>query len=419
MSNPAAGFKPFQTTNDAITLFGRVDWNLNDRHRPVAPPQLLHLHNDREFDDNFDYLYGASRAEKIESRSNSFVTELQSVFSPTSFNVFRFQFSNGGATARGLEHRAPSLIAVSPIGDQIGFGGTFVGFHNDLDERKLQFVGQLHAASLNTTPSSWASTASSRTPQLVPAGHHRQLRTRQPGRRRLLLRDARQFRRREPHLLSVQRPAGRGRGAAGVVRRRELGCTCRTSGRLRPGSRPRSDCVRPPSDSAASPGTADRRRARVRRPDRQPAPTDNNNISPRLSLAYDLSGDGHIRPARRRRLLLRARALRARGQRGELERHPVVQPHLQRQRPTTASRTRRLTVRTASALVLAGGDNPVTCAGAGGSVVPHQYTFWTPEFEFPETFKANVGYEQRDRRQPGRPSTWCSRAARSCTRCAT
>jgi hypothetical protein len=122
------------------------------------------------------------------------------------------------------------------------------------------------------------------------------------------------------------------------------------------------------------------------------APSDNNNISPRLSLAYDLDGEG--------RSVIRAGAGYFFG------RVPYVLAGnvLGSQRPLfnltcTGNPIRNDPNAPPSPLDFpewsgTGSDNPVSCAGgAGFSGVP-TYTVWSPDFEYPETFKANLGAER-------------------------
>ncbi|MDX1745775.1 MAG: TonB-dependent receptor, partial [Halobacteriales archaeon] len=94
VENPEAGYQPFETTNDALTIFGRVDWNLNQDNRLSVRHNFSTYNNDNEWNGNFDFAYGLSRAEKIEDDSHSFVTELQTVIDQNTFNVLRFQFSD-------------------------------------------------------------------------------------------------------------------------------------------------------------------------------------------------------------------------------------------------------------------------------------------------------------------------------------
>jgi hypothetical protein len=120
------------------------------------------------------------------------------------------------------------------------------------------------------------------------------------------------------------------------------------------------------------------------------APADNDNFSPRLALAYDLRGDGSS--------VLRAGAgyfygrvpyvlggnvagairpvldLICGGEFGEPDAPPSPADY--------------------GGWSAGGGNNPETCSSAGSLSGVPTYTFWNEDFEFPETIKANLGYEQ-------------------------
>jgi hypothetical protein len=391
IANPSAGFNPFQTTNDAITLFGRVDWNINNQHRLSVRHNFSTYANDREWDENFDYLYGASRAEKIESNSHSFVTEFQSIFSPTTFNVFRFQLSYEDRPRQGSNIR-PSLIARLSNGDQIGYGGTFVGFNNLMEERKLQFVNNLTHV----------------------RGNH----TFKAGANGIFTRNFNSF------LPAISGNCGRGSQGAGVycfssvanfaaglptsyqfnVREdgggvpvcdfavSEIGFYVQDEWRVTPRLTATLGLRHDRQMFADAPG----RIIDVERAFGFPtaiAPTDNNNISPRLSLAWDMDGEGTG--------VVRAGAGYFFG------RVPYVLGGnvLGSQRPVynltcTGLITRGDPNAPPSPLNFrdwstGGEDNPIDCAAGGGLSGVPTYTLWAPDFEYPETFKANIGAERR------------------------
>jgi hypothetical protein len=135
IENAASGYAPFQTTNDVLSLFGRVDWNLSDAHRLSVRHNYATYTNHNEFSPGFDNYLGQSRAENLEDHSHSFVTELSSVFNQNTFNVLRFQYATEERPRDGNELR-PALITSLSNGDPIGYGGTFVAFHNNLEETR-------------------------------------------------------------------------------------------------------------------------------------------------------------------------------------------------------------------------------------------------------------------------------------------
>jgi len=142
VENPEAGFLPFQTSADQITLFGRVDWTLNDVHRLSA------RHNWAAFtnaDLGGSNLGGRSAAERLESNSHSFVTELQSVFGPGTFNVARLQIASERRPRDGNEVRPRLLVDnLGASNQQVQFGGTNFAFQNRLEEDKIEFSNTLN-----------------------------------------------------------------------------------------------------------------------------------------------------------------------------------------------------------------------------------------------------------------------------------
>ena len=390
VSNAESGFRPFQTTNDVITLFGRVDWNVSDKHRLTLRHNFSTYDNDREWDDNFDFLYGSSRAEIIESVSNSFVAEFQSVFNATTFNVFRFQFSNEDRPRQGTNIR-PALITTLSNGDQIGFGGTFVGFNNDLDERKIQFVDNFTKVANNHTF--------------------------KVGTNLIFTHNKNSF------LPAVTGNCGRGSQGAGIfcfadIESFEAGLPTSYQFNVKQGGGgvPLSEfdvaelSLYVQDEIQVSPKltvTAGLRHDRQRFSDAPGriidierafgfetgiAPVDNNNISPRLAIAYDPNANG--------RSVVRAGAGYFFGRVPYVVGGNVLGSETPIFNLTcTGSIEDGDDTAPPSPLDYAnwstsGTDNPITCAGEGGFSGVPSYTIWGPDFEFPETFKANVGYER-------------------------
>lgn len=142
VEDAAAGYRNFQTSADQMSLFGRVDWTLNENHRLSA------RHNYAGFvnaDLGGSNLAGRSGAERLESVSHSFVSELQSVLGANTFNVARFQFATERRPRDGNEIR-PRLI-IDNLGQsqqQVQFGGTNFAFQNRMNEDKLEFSNVLN-----------------------------------------------------------------------------------------------------------------------------------------------------------------------------------------------------------------------------------------------------------------------------------
>lgn len=372
----AQTFQPYSSTNDALTLFGRVDWEFNKQHRLSVRHNFSTYRNENEAaPTNF----GRSRAELNRDWSNSFVSELQSVFSPTTFNVLRFQVATEDRPRQGNELR-PGL-QVNLLGStQVGYGGAGISFYNNLDERKFQLIDNLT--------------------------HVRGDHTFKVGFNGMLTRNKNVFSRLGGGLyefrsladLEAYRPyrytrvlAANGEVPAADFEVMELGIYAQDEWQATPkltatfGLRyDQERFLDPPGrvvDVERALGLAT-----------GSAPVDNDNISPRVALAYDVRGNG--------RSVVRAGAGYFYGRvpyvlAGNVNSTdvPVVtltcEGSILRGDPSAPPNVQNWADLPANGL-----ENPFSCAGAAGSFAPPEYSFWSDEFEFPETFKGNVGYEQ-------------------------
>jgi outer membrane receptor for ferrienterochelin and colicin len=141
VANAGSGFGEFTTTDDVITLFGRLDWSINDRHR-------LSLRNNFNSHKNANETFsgairgGRSTAETIRDKNNSFVGELTSEFGGTLFNTLRLQYATE-ARPRTPNDNLPSLRVNLTPSEQLTYGGNSIAFRNNLDEDKFQVVNNL------------------------------------------------------------------------------------------------------------------------------------------------------------------------------------------------------------------------------------------------------------------------------------
>jgi hypothetical protein len=379
IAGPESGYQPFQTSNDVLTLFGRVDWTLNDRHRLSVRHNFSNYDNDLEFNENFDFIYGRSRAEKLEDIAHSFVSELQSVLAPRTFNVFRFQFASEKRPRSGLELR-PALIVSLGTGQQAGYGGTFASFQNSLTERKLQFIDNLtHALGPHTLKlgGAFLSTNVENRFILSGAGEYRFA----------TLADFQAFR--PASFVRNVRSDGQVPFADFTVTEWALYA---------------QDEWKPVPRLTVTAGVRYDRQSFGEAPARVfgvedafgvqtgIAPIDNNNWSPRLALAYDLGGSGravvrggagyfygrvpYVVGGNVQQTVLPVLTVTCTGDpdEGDPDAPPDVSPY--------------------GGWTPVGDDNPDACAGGGGAGGVPTYTLWTDDFEFPETFKGNLGYER-------------------------
>ncbi len=393
VENAAGGFEPFETTNDAITLFGRVDWNLNQNHRLTLRHNFSDHGNLREYNDFFDFSYGVSRAESFESLSNSFVAELQSVISDNAYNVFRFQWANENRPRRGqdvrpaLTVRVPGVEALRSNDDGLlRYGGTFVAFQNLLEERKLQFIDNftytLGDHTIKAGGNALFTTAFNRfqAPMTGISGNQSagefgfdSLDDFAAGNPSVFLRPFQQGERIPGDEFDV------------VEWSAFLQDEWRVNDKLTAtlGLRFDQQSFDTNPDPVADIESAFGFTTGI-------APTDSDNISPRLSLAYDLNADG--------RQVLRAGAGYFFG------RIPLVLGGnvIQTQRPIVELRCEGEagspdappSVTDFPNWSTDGSDNPFGCRGGSDAVIPTPtYTVWSDDFEYPETFRANVGFE--------------------------
>ncbi len=382
----ASQYQTFQTLNDVITVFGRVDWNLNKRHHLSIRENFADHNNDNLFNPSFDFNYGLARAEKLGDRSSSLVSELESVVGTRGANVLRVQYSYEDRPRNGHDLRPSLSITNIGGGQRAGYGGTFVSLGNDLLEQKVQlvdnftrqagnhtlklgvngifshlkntFVGPTGSVDNTTGDYTFASLADFEAGK--PSAYTRSL------------------------TLDGTVPLSRFNVA-------EYGIYAQDAWRATPKLTVtlglRYDVEAFLNDPAR---VIDAERAFGIKSGN--APTDRNNVSPRLSLAYDITGNGtsvarlgagyfygrlpyvvggnvagSVNPV----LSLTCAGSAAKGD-------PDAPP------PLTGY----------SGWDIGGADDPVACAGGElGTGVP-TYTFWKDHFEYPESFKANVGYDQ-------------------------
>lgn len=377
IAGPGGLYQPFSTSNDVLTLFGRVDWNVNPNHRLTLRHNYSTYENANEFDAGFDFIYGRSRAEQLEDHSHSFVGELQSVLGSQTFNTLRFQVADERRPRNGNDVR-PALTVNLSAGERIGYGGTFVAFQNTLEERKYQVVNNLvHQVGNHTFKVGVNGVYTRIFNRFIQNG---------AGEYVFPSLDAFEAFRPSSFRRTVQEggviPVSKFDVAEwSVYAQDEWSVTPRLTMTL--GLRYDQQAFLDAPQRVVAAEQAFGVTSGI-------APADNNNISPRLALAYDLRGDGSS--------VLRAGAgyfygrvpyvvggnvagairpvldLICGGDFGDPDAPPSPQDY--------------------GDWATNGGDNPATCAQSGLLTGVPTHTFWNEDFEFPETFKANLGYEQ-------------------------
>jgi hypothetical protein len=148
VQNAADQFGTFSQTNNQTAIFGRVDWQLNDRHTLTLRNNYTDLKNEN---DRISRNEARDNGGNFIDEANSFVANLKSILAPNLFNDFRIQYAT--------EHRprpAYSNIPQVEIDIRSDFGArgtTRVGgdlelfndpvLPNSLDENTVQLVNNL------------------------------------------------------------------------------------------------------------------------------------------------------------------------------------------------------------------------------------------------------------------------------------
>jgi hypothetical protein len=382
VADAASLFQPFRTSNDVLTLFGRVDWTLNDRHRLSLRHNFAKYDNSDEFFSG-GFIFGRSAAEVNENISHSLVGELQSVLGVSTFNVLRFQFANEDRPRMANVLRPTlSVRDAQQLGTQgIGYGGNTLSYHNDLDERKIQLVNNLthvrgaHTVKVGATAlftdirnvfarlgsGTYSFTSLDDFANFRPSSYTRILRA--------------------DGTLPI---AEFGVNELGVYVQDEWRATPRLTATLglRYDNARFRDAPMPVVDAERAFGI-----------ETGIAPVDNNNISPRLSLAYDIFGDG-TSVARIGGGYFYGRTPYVLGGNVASTSPPTVEL-ICRGDASEGALDAPPSPSDYRTLPLDGFGNPWGCSGgfAAGGAVP-TYSFWNQGYEYPETFQANVGFER-------------------------
>ncbi len=379
VENPAEGYAPFETTNDVLTLFGRLDWTINEDHRLSVRHNYADFENDNEFSPFFDSPFGRSRAERLQDVSHSFVTELQSVLGPNTFNVFRFQYADEDRPRLGHELR-PEIALNLSNGQRIGYGGTFASFNNILEESKVQVVNNLtHQLGEHTLKLGGNFITTEIFNQFILEG---------AGAYSFSSLDDLENFRPSSFRRNIQEGGGIPRSTFDVV---EWSLYAQDEWQVTPRLTATLGLRYDVQDFTSDPG----RVIDVERAFGVPtgiAPEDTDNISPRAALVYDIDGDG-TRLARAGVGYFYGRVPYVLGGNVEQTVRPVLELNCTGSIEDGDPDAPPPPVGYAG-WGTRGFDNPESCAGGGGVGGVPTYTLWNDDFEFPETLKASLGYEQ-------------------------
>ena len=373
VEDPASQYGDFETSNDVLTLFGRIDWSPTDKHR------LSLRHNYSDYDNLNEagtFSGGLTRAEAFRNRTNSFVSELTSVFRENVFNVLRVQVSDE-SRPRDANSKLPEIRVNITPNEVVTYGGSSISFNNFLAEKKLQIINNLtvdlgaHSLKLGTNNTFadienrfWFNGSGFYTfnnldalDELRPSSYTRQVRA-DGGIPRARF-DAQEY---SAYLQDDWQVTPKLLATLGV--RYDVS---------RYGDRP-ARVIDVERALGFETGTA---------------PIDDNNFSPRLSFAYDVRGDAS-QIVRLGGALFYGRVPYVMGSNVAITEVPMLNLDC-RGAPGEANAPPTPDFASWAA---SGTDNPANCEGAGGVGGVPTYTFWNPDFELPETVRLNLGYER-------------------------
>jgi hypothetical protein len=379
-------FGIFNETDDQVTLFGRLDWTINNNHA------LSVRANYSDFENLNDRISSNGRSARTvggtyNSESISLVSELNSVFAANIFNTLRVQYSNELRPRPG-NSRLPS--ATVPVELASGgsrdatYGGSFFGilFANNLEEDKIQITDNLtfqlgdHSLKVggdiivtNTFNEFWLN-----------------------GNGFFDFRNQDDFANRSPSffLRFVPETPGGGTPTAPIAdfSAREFAAWIQDSWQVNPNllltAGLRWDYV----DLDAAPQLSNSEYVSAvsgQGADVTATPNDTNNFAPRFSFRYDFGADG--------------RSVLSGGFGWFAGRFPtVIHSNVYAKTPNAL-----LTVTCFSSNMPAfnyedwvdGEGIPTSCEGGQGASGQPAVDVWDPDFESPMTIKANLGYEQR------------------------
>lgn len=371
-------FGRFDKTDNVDVFFGRADWTLSERHRTSV---RVNYANYRSENDGLQF--GGNRAKSFGStfrdKNLSLVAEVTSILAPSTFNVFRVQYADE-KRPRVSNNFLPLInvanVVTSPS-RSLQWGGSGITYRNNLREQKVQLVNTLtHTRGNHTFKLGTNNILSEIFNQfwLFGAGEYR-------------FENLDSLRLRRPTNYDRRVPESGPRAPETTFDMRELSVYVQDEWQMTPRllvtAGLRYDIARYGDDFIT-----------VRAIDTLPgigafrsgnSPEDDNNISPRLSLAYDVSGDGE-QVIRTGVGYFFGRVPGVLGSNVGTGSIPYLRVFC------TGS---NVPVPAYESWGPSGDDNPARCTTATASTLGKEYSFFDSDFEYPETFKANLGYEGR------------------------
>ncbi len=371
-------FSEFQITNDVLTLFGRLDWTLNDKHRVSLRNNFSDYENKDEAG-GFAFRAGRSQAETIEDRANSVVGEITSALRPNLFNVFRAQYASEFRPRTPNSYLPELNVRLTPTAEPVEYGGSLISFNNSIDEKKVQLIDNLTWSAGAHTFKLGTNNTFSRFQNFFVFN----------GSGGFEFRSLADFEARRPSRYNRNVRID-GKPPNATFSTAEYSAYVQDDWQITPKLLASLGIRYDNSRYSDQPGrVVDVERAFGLKTGI--APIDDDNFSPRVSLTYDVNGDA--------RQILRGGAALFYGRvpfvlGGNVAITEVPQLVLDCRGSIADNAPDAPPIPDFRNLNPNGSDNPFNCAGAGGIGGTPEYAFWTDAFELPETFKANVGYER-------------------------
>jgi outer membrane receptor protein involved in Fe transport len=372
-------YDEFSVRNDVLTVFARLDWNINDRNR-------FSLRNSWSDYDNGNETFagttigGLSQAEAFKNRTNAVVGELTSSFSDQASNVFRFQYSTEDRPRVGNDLKPQLRVNNVNTGSAYAWGGNNLAFRNRLVENKFQIVN-------NTTIDLGTHTLKFGTNNIF-AHYENDFWSQGSGFYTFDNLEALEAYQPLQYTRNVRADGSVPRAVFDVQEYSVYGQDqWRVTPRLLATLGVRYDYSR----FADAPGRViDAERAFGIQTG--VAPIDKNNISPRLALAWDRNGDASV-VYRAGVGLFYGRLPSVLGSNVGITDVPL-QNLVCNGSAAEGDANAPPPVQNYPNWDASGNDNPFNCAGAAGVGGIPEFSFWTQGFEIPETYRANLGYER-------------------------
>jgi hypothetical protein len=373
----------FRKTDDVNVMFGRLDWTANAANRISLRANYADYRSE-----NDGLQFGGARPRtngaSFTDKNLSVVAEATTVLSAESFNVFRAQLSDE-KRPRISNNFLPAITVLDVEGtNDIFYGSSGITFRNDLSERKLQLID-------NVTTVLGAHTVKLGTNNLMSRIYNQFWLNGNGSYEFATMAD---FEAKKPSRFTRNVPLSGATAPVTTFNMGELSVYAQDEWQLTKkllatiGLRYDISVYGDDFSSVTAVDTLFANRNEAFRTGE--APIDKNNISPRLSFAYDVRGDRtHV--LRAGAGLFYGRVPGVLGSNVGIGDDPVL---------SLDCRTTAAPAPNFSAFGARGENIPFACA-AGSSALggTREYAFWSKGFEYPETYKASLGYEWRATRQ--------------------